>query len=190
MADVAVVCVGFNNNPGGAADRAPHDAEEEGMDRTYELPGGQEELIREARRLNPRTIVILNAGGAVATANWIGKIPVLLDAFYPGQEGGTAIGEILFGKTTPSGKLPFSWEKRLEDCPAYGNFPYGQQRNNTTGRASSSVIAGWTRRALNRFSPSASGSATRHLPIPIFTSWPPTGISARRSPCRTRLAGR
>jgi beta-glucosidase len=89
-------------------------------------------MIRAAAKLNPRTIVILNAGGSVATADWIGEVGTFLDAYYPGQEGGTAIAEILFGRTNPSGKLPFSWERKWEDCAAYGNYPeYGGPRNNT-----------------------------------------------------------
>jgi len=59
----------------------------------------------------------------VATADWIGKVPALLQAWYPGQEGGKAIAEILFGYVNPSGKLPISYEKRWEDCAAYGNYP-------------------------------------------------------------------
>jgi beta-glucosidase len=124
-ADVAVVCVGFNDNVldywGTFASRP--DSEGEAHDRTYHLPPGQEKVIEAVVALNPRTVVILNAGGSVATAGWIDKIPVLLDAFYPGQAGGDAVAEILFGKTNPSGRLPFSWEKKWEDSPAYGNYP-------------------------------------------------------------------
>lgn len=108
-ADAAVVCVGFNVVTG----------EGEGDDRPYALPGRQEELIRETARLNPRTIVVLNAGGSVATEGWIERVPGLLHAFYAGQEGGTALGEILFGDVNPSGRMPFTWEKRWEDTPAF-----------------------------------------------------------------------
>ena len=114
-ADVAVVCVGFNGQP--------HSYEGEGPDRSYALPVGQEDLIKAVVALNPKTIVILNAGGSVATVGWIDKIPVLIHAFYPGQDGGTAIAEILFGKTNPSGRLAFSWEKQWADCASYGNYP-------------------------------------------------------------------
>ena len=76
--------------------------------------------------------MILNAGGSVATQDWIGLVPAFLHAFYPGQNGGTAIAEILFGKTNPSGKLAFSWEKRWEESAAFGNYPSNQDkaRNN------------------------------------------------------------
>ena len=124
-ADVVIVCVGFAQSPPVYTEGLPEvfDHEGEGNDRPYALPPGQPELIRAAAELNPKTIVILNAGGSVATEDWIEKAPALLHAFYPGQEGGTAIAEILFGKTTPSGKLAFSWEKRWKDSAAYGNYP-------------------------------------------------------------------
>lgn len=112
-ADAALIGVGFNVITG----------EGEGYDRTYELPGRQEELIKETAALNPRAAVILNAGGSVATAEWLDQVPAFLDAYYMGQEGGTALAEILFGDVNPSGRLPFSYEKRWEDCAAYGNYP-------------------------------------------------------------------
>ncbi|MCE0499169.1 MAG: glycoside hydrolase family 3 C-terminal domain-containing protein [Methylacidiphilales bacterium] len=125
-ADVAVICVGYN----GQSARTGPDWEGEDKDRAYDLPPGQVAMIEAVVKLNPHTVVILNAGGSVATAGWIGDVPVLLDAFYPGQAGGTALAEILFGKVNPSGKLPFSWEKRWEDCAAYGNFPTEASKGN------------------------------------------------------------
>lgn len=112
-ADAVVACVGFNIVQ----------AEGEGADRSYNLPGRQEELILEAARLNPKMVVLLNAGGSAATERWIDKVPAFLHIFYPGQEGGTAIAEILFGDISPTGKLPFSYEKRWEDCAAYPFYP-------------------------------------------------------------------
>jgi len=102
--DAVVMCVGFNERTEG-----------ENSDRTFELPPGQAELIRAVADANPRTIVVLNAGGAVATEGWLGQVPALLHTWYPGQEGGTALAEILFGRINPSGKLPCTFEKRLED---------------------------------------------------------------------------
>jgi beta-glucosidase len=111
-ADAVVVCAGFNLM-----------LEGEGTDRTYDLPAGQPELIRKVASLNPRTIVVLNSGGSVDTASWIDKVPALLEAWFPGQEGGRAVAEILMGKTNPSGKLPVTFEKRWEDTPSFGHFP-------------------------------------------------------------------
>lgn len=112
-ADAALVCVGFG----------PEGGEGEGFDRAYALPGRQAELIRETAALNPRTVVLLNAGGSVATADWVDRVPALLHTWYLGQEGGRALAELLFGVTNPSGKLPISWERKLEDAPAFGNYP-------------------------------------------------------------------
>ncbi|HVP09843.1 MAG TPA: glycoside hydrolase family 3 C-terminal domain-containing protein [Phycisphaerae bacterium] len=111
-ADVAVVCVGFNQ-----------DSETEGRDRTFELPPGQDDLIESVAKANPNTIVIVNAGGAVAMTRWIDQIGALLYAWYPGQEGGQAIAELLFGDQCPSGKLPASFERRWEDAAASGDYP-------------------------------------------------------------------
>lgn len=110
-ADVAIVCVGFNES-----------SEREGNDRSFELLDHQDSLINVITKINPKTVVVLNAGGNVAMTNWLPKAAGLLHAWYPGQEGGDAIGEILFGKTNPSGKLPVSFEKKWEDNPAFNNY--------------------------------------------------------------------
>ncbi len=106
-ADAVVVCVGFDI-----------ESEAEGSDRAYQLPPGQGELIRAVAAANPNTIVVLNAGGGVDTEGWIDQVPALLDLWYPGQEGGTALADILFGDANPSGRLPISWERRLSDNPS------------------------------------------------------------------------
>lgn len=110
-ADAAVVCVGFNSNTEG-----------EGFDRPFQLPDLQDSLINAVSRVNPKTIVVLNAGGSVATESWIGHAEAFLQAWYAGQEGGKAIAEILFGITNPSGKLPVSFEKKWEDNPVYNSY--------------------------------------------------------------------
>jgi beta-glucosidase len=111
-ADAVVVCAGFNLM-----------LEGEGADRTYELPNDQSELIRKAASLNPRTIVVLNSGASVATADWVGQVPALLEAWFPGQEGGRAVAEIILGSVNPSGKLPVTFERRLEDSASFGRYP-------------------------------------------------------------------
>jgi len=110
-ADVAIVCVGFN----------PH-IEHEGADRPFELPAEQDSLIKVVARANPNTIVILNAGGNVYMEKWLPLVKGLVHAFYPGQEGGTALAEILLGKVNPSGKLPVSFEKKWSDNPCFHNY--------------------------------------------------------------------
>lgn len=110
-ADIAVVSVGFNSTNEG-----------EGSDRTFELPVYQDTLIHAISKANPNTIVILNAGGNVYMANWLSSVKGLLHAWYSGQEGGTAIAEILFGKVNPSGKLPASFEENWNDNPTFNNY--------------------------------------------------------------------
>lgn len=111
MADVAVVSVGFSPSTEG-----------EGLDRTYALPFGQQELIRAVVAANPHTIVVLTSGGSVATKDWLGDVPVLLQTWYAGQEAGNALAKILFGGVNPSGKLPMSWEKKIDDNPTFKNY--------------------------------------------------------------------
>jgi beta-glucosidase len=110
-ADVAVVAVGFN--PG---------TESEGIDRTFSLPWGQDALIEAVAAANPRTIVTITAGGGVDTRRWLDKVPALLHTFYPGQEGGTAVAEVLFGKRNPEGKLPVTFDRSWEENPSYSNY--------------------------------------------------------------------
>jgi len=110
--DAVVVCVGFDNGNEG-----------EGIDRTFELPDAQDDLINGIVDKNPRTIVILSSGGNVDMHRWLGKVPALLHAWYPGQEGGNAIAKILFGDIDPSGKLPVSFEANQSDNPAFKSYP-------------------------------------------------------------------
>ena len=110
-ADAAVVCIGFNPNTEG-----------EGFDRPFELPSEQVDLIKNVAKVNKRTIIVLTSGGNVASKDWINLVPAYLEAWYPGQEGGTALAEILFGLTNPSGKLPVSFEKQWEDNATFGSY--------------------------------------------------------------------
>ncbi len=110
-ADVAVVAVGFNNTNEG-----------EGSDRTFALPAHQADLIRAVAKANPNTVVVVNAGGNVDMAGWLPAVKGLVYAWYPGQEGGTALAEILLGKVNPSGKLPASFERKWADNPTFNNY--------------------------------------------------------------------
>jgi beta-glucosidase len=110
--DVAVVCAGM-----------PTHFESEGSDRPgMDLPGPQTELIRRVAAANPHTVVVLNTG-APAAMPWLDAVQALLEAYYPGLEGGNAVARILFGEVNPSGKLTETFPKRLEDNPAYINYP-------------------------------------------------------------------
>jgi len=97
-----------------------HGLDTEGLDRqNMDFPKGQEELIRSVGRLNPRTIVVLLHGSPFTVSGWISSVPAVLDAWYPGMEGGTAIAEAIVGDINPGGKLTFSWPKQLKDSPTY-----------------------------------------------------------------------
>jgi beta-glucosidase len=106
-ADVVVVAAGFDEPTEG-----------EGFDRTFELPWGQTALIEAVTSANPHTIVTLTGGGGMETRTWLDKVPALLHAYYPGQEGGTAVAEVLFGKRNPEGKLPVSFDRSWDENPS------------------------------------------------------------------------
>jgi beta-glucosidase len=120
IAGVVVLAIGFN---------AP--TEGEGHDRTFTLPWGQDALVEAMAAANPRTIVTLTGGGGMDARRWLAKVPALLHTWYPGQEGGTAIAEVLFGKHNPEGKLPVSFDKDWEDSPSQPYY-YGVQGADTT----------------------------------------------------------
>ncbi len=111
-ADVAVVVVGLDST-----------WETEGRDRAdLALPGGQADLVRRVAAANPRTVVVVNAGAPV-DLSWVDDVPALVQLWYPGQEGGHALADVLLGRTNPGGKLPTTFPLRLEDVPAMLNYP-------------------------------------------------------------------
>lgn len=112
-AEVAIVAVGFDEA-----------SEGEGGDREFDLPAGQDELIREVAAANKHTIVVVTSGGSVATARWLERVPVVIQGWYAGEEGGTALIQLLFGQTNFSGRLPISWEQELRDNPCFPNYYY------------------------------------------------------------------
>ncbi len=96
----------------------------EGWDRKdLELPPAQQEIILAVAAVNPKTVVVLTGGAGIEMSNWLDKVPALLFAWFPGQEGGDAIADILLGNVNPSGKLATTFFKHWEDCAAYGNYP-------------------------------------------------------------------
>jgi len=111
IADVVIAAVGFNSS-----------TESEGFDRTFSLPWGQDALIEAAVAANPHTVVTFIGGGAFDTHRWLDKVPALVHAWYPGQEGGTAIANVLFGKHDPEGKLPVSFDRSWQDDPSYSYY--------------------------------------------------------------------
>ena len=111
VADAVVLCVGFDST-----------TESEGSDRTFRLPPGQNELIRQIADVNKNTVVVVTAGGNVDMISWLDRVPVLLHAWYPGDQGGRALAQIVFKDYSPSGKLPASFERRWEDNPTFHSY--------------------------------------------------------------------
>ncbi len=83
----------------------------------FGLPGEQDKLVDEISEVNPNTIVVLNVSQPIAMP-WIGKVKAVLQMWWPGDEGGWATANVLLGRVSPGGRLPFTWAKRLEDYPA------------------------------------------------------------------------
>jgi beta-glucosidase len=113
-ADVTIVFVGNTNA-----------WESEGRDmESMNLPanGSQDALISAVADVNPNTIVVNSTGVPIAMP-WLSKVKVVLQTWFPGQEAGNSIVDILTGAVSPSGRLPVTFPRRLEDAPAYGNFP-------------------------------------------------------------------
>jgi len=108
-ADVVLFVGGLNKN---------HFQDSEGGDRkSMDLPFGQDNLIAELLKVNKNITVILNSGNAVAMP-WVNEVPAIIQGWYLGSEAGTAIANVISGDVSPSGKLPFSFPKKLEDNAA------------------------------------------------------------------------
>jgi beta-glucosidase len=101
--DVAIVMVGDNAT--------------EGRDHSLMLTGLQNILIEKVAAANPHTVVVLKTGSAVLMP-WLDKVPAILEAWYPGEEDGNAVAAVLFGDVNPSGKLPMTFPRHLQDLSA------------------------------------------------------------------------
>ncbi|MBD3344069.1 MAG: hypothetical protein GF401_03300 [Chitinivibrionales bacterium] len=108
MADVVVYATGFITS-----------VESEGYDRSFGLPPEIDTFINRLAKANPRLVLTLHAGGNVDMRAWYENVKALLYVWYPGQEGGTAIAEILSGLCNPSGKLPATFEKQPQDRSSF-----------------------------------------------------------------------
>jgi beta-glucosidase len=110
--DVALVVVGLNSK-----------YEDEGRDRTdLDLPKDQQEFVEKIVAVNPATVVVLIHGGPLAI-NWIQQhAPAIVDAWYPGEQGGNAIADVLFGDYNPAGRLPMTFYASLAQLPPLDNY--------------------------------------------------------------------
>ena len=98
----------------------------EGTDKPdLKMPFGQDALVQAVLAANPKTVVVLLGGGPIETSAWVDQAKGVVEAWYPGMEGGNALAHILFGDVNPSGKLPFTFPKQLADAPAMklGEYP-------------------------------------------------------------------
>ena len=110
--DIALVFAGLNWEWDGEGQDRPH----------IELPGRQNDLIAKVAAANPKTVVVLQSGGPV-TMPWLADVAAVLQAWYPGQEAGHAIADVLLGKADPGGRLPQTFPRRIEDDPTVINYP-------------------------------------------------------------------
>ncbi|MFA3783896.1 glycoside hydrolase family 3 C-terminal domain-containing protein [Melioribacteraceae bacterium 4301-Me] len=111
-ADCALLFVGDSYN-----------IETEGKDRdNIELPYNQDLLIQKVAEVNKNVIVVLETGSPVVMDKWIDKVKAVVEAWFPGTEGGNAIADVLLGNYNPSGKLPITFPKKWEDCSAFNSY--------------------------------------------------------------------
>lgn len=111
-AEVAVVVVGTTEQ-----------IESEGVDRTsLRLPGRQDELVAAVAAVNPRTVVVVNSGAPVEMP-WRDAVATVLLAWFPGQEFGAALADVLTGTAEPGGRLPTTWPKTMADVPVLNTTP-------------------------------------------------------------------
>ena len=110
--DAVVLVVGTNS-----------DWETEGNDRSeLGLPGDQDILINKVVEANPNSVVVINTGSPISMP-WIKETKAILQSWFPGQEYGNALYDILFGETNPCGKLPTTFPMKLDDTPAFSHYP-------------------------------------------------------------------
>ena len=111
-AEVAIVVLGTDES-----------VEKEGVDRAdLNLPGDQEDLVKAVYQANPKTIVVLQNGGAMSI-NWVNeKIPGIVEAWYGGEEAGNAIADVLFGDYNPAGRLPMTFYQSSDDLPSISDY--------------------------------------------------------------------
>lgn len=118
ISDVVIAVVGVNRS-----------VEREGIDReSLDLPANQMDFIKEIYKANPNIVVVLIAGSSMSI-NWIqDNIPGIVNAWYPGEQGGNAIADILFGNYNPGGRLPFTYYKSINDLPPFDDYEVSNGR--------------------------------------------------------------
>ena len=110
--DVVIAVMGINKT-----------IEREGKDRDYlTLPADQQEFLQELYHVNKNIVLVLVAGSSMSVL-WEDKnLPAIVNAWYPGEKGGTAVADVLFGKYNPAGRLPLTYYNRIEDLPPFDDY--------------------------------------------------------------------
>jgi beta-glucosidase len=138
-ADVAIVAVGLASF-----------LEGEGCDvADFRLPGGQDELVQAIAAANPNTVVVVYGGVPLLMEHWLGSVRAVFAALYPGQEGGSALADLLFGRLSPSGKLPFSYIQHRAQSPAFADYQNPDRKSHYT----EGVFVGYRYLDQNRLTP-------------------------------------
>jgi beta-glucosidase len=154
--EVAIVIVGTSDR-----------IESEGFDRTsLTLPGRQDDLVRAVLRRNPRTVVVVNAGAPVELP-WLDEAAATLLAWFPGQEAGNALADVLTGAREPGGRMPTTWPRRAADCPVLSPVPDGGKLRYTEGLHAG--YRGWLRGDARPALPFGSGLG--------YTGWRFAGLA-------------
>jgi len=120
--DLVILCMGLSPSLEGEEMKVRVKGFKDGDREDIQLPDSQVELIKAIARLNKPTVLVLLNGSAVSFDNEIKSLPAILEAWYPGQEGGTAIADIIFGDYNPGGKLPVTFYRSIDQIPAFDNY--------------------------------------------------------------------
>jgi beta-glucosidase len=127
------------------------DSETEGSDRpNLSLSGNQNALVSAVAAANPRTIVVSKTGGPILMP-WVNQVPAILQAWYPGEEDGNAVADVLFGKFNPSGKLPITFPRNETDVPANTTAQY--PGTNGTAHYSEGIFVGYRHYDAKKITP-------------------------------------
>lgn len=111
-ADAVIAVMGINQS-----------IEREGQDRvTLGLPKDQQLFLQEAYKLNPNVVLVLVAGSSMGISWEAENLPAIVDAWYPGESGGTAVAEVLFGDYNPAGRLPLTFYHSVSDLPDFNDY--------------------------------------------------------------------
>jgi beta-glucosidase len=138
--DLVIICTGFDPQ-----------TEREDADRTFALDARMEWQIHEIARVTDRLVTIITAGGAVDMLPWIAKTRAVLCSWYAGQEGGMALAEILTGKISPSGKLPVTFDKRLDERSSFSC--YHDEDGDKRVKLSDGIFGGYRHNDKNNITP-------------------------------------